>query len=194
MKDDRLRRVGIKIKEIRKSKQMSLQEVAARSDVTAGLLSKIENFRTVPSLPVLLNVAKALEVNISELVSSVMVKEEPPYFLIRKDAGILEEREDSRGLLYENLLSYDLDGSRDTHIRVNIVKLAVDVNRPPLATDAMELIHVISGTVTYGLPETEITLHEGDTLFFDGRLPHSVKNQGSVVTNLFKVYFLQTKN
>ena len=50
IRDDRLSRIGKKIKEIRKNRQMSLQEVASKSSVTAGLLSKIENFRTIPSL------------------------------------------------------------------------------------------------------------------------------------------------
>ncbi|MEM6763573.1 MAG: XRE family transcriptional regulator [Bacteroidota bacterium] len=191
IRDDRLSRIGKKIKEIRKSRQMSLQEVAVKSDVTAGLLSKIENFRTVPSLPVLLNVAKSLEVDISELVSSVMNNDEIPYILVRKGEGEVEEREDSKGLKYQSILSYSINASTEINIKVNLVSLDVSADRHPVATDALELIYVVSGAVRYGLPDHEINLSQGDTLFFNGRLPHSVKNMYVNDTVLFKVYLLQ---
>ncbi len=192
MRDDRLSQVGKKIKEIRKNRQMSLQEVAVKSEVTAGLLSKIENFRTIPSLPVLLNVAKALDVNISELVSSVMHHKNNSHIIIRNGEGAIEEREDSKGLHYRSLLSHDLTGG-DINLRVNIVTIDIDADRDPIATDAMELIHVLSGSVLYGLPSEQIELYPGDTLFFDGRLAHSVKNNGEEKAFLFKIYLLQSK-
>ncbi len=191
IRDDRLSRIGKKIKEIRKSRQMSLQEVASMSNVTAGLLSKIENFRTIPSLPVLLSIAKALDVDLSELVSSVMNNDEAPYILVRKGEGEVEEREDSKGLKYQSILSYSINNLSDLNIKVNLVSLDIGADRKPLATDALELIHVISGSVKYGLPDHEVELQQGDTLFFNGRLPHSVKNMYFKETVLFKVYLLQ---
>lgn len=191
IRDDRLSRIGKKIKEIRKSRQMSLQEVAAKSSVTAGLLSKIENFRTIPSLPVLLSIAKALDVDLSELVSSVMNNDEAPYILVRKGQGEVEEREDSKGLKYQSILSYSIGNLSELNIKVNLVSLDIGADRKPLATDALELIHVISGSVKYGLPDHEVELQQGDTLFFNGRLPHSVKNMYFKETVLFKVYLLQ---
>lgn len=191
IRDDRLSRIGKKIKEIRKSRQMSLQEVAAKSSVTAGLLSKIENFRTIPSLPVLLSIAKALDVDLSDLVSSVMNNDEAPYILVRKGQGEVEEREDSKGLKYQSILSYSINNLSDLNIKVNLVSLDLGADRQPLATDALELIHVITGSVKYGLPDHEVELQQGDTLFFNGRLPHSVKNMYFKETVLFKVYLLQ---
>ncbi|MEL6192123.1 MAG: XRE family transcriptional regulator [Bacteroidota bacterium] len=191
IRDDRLSRIGKKIKEIRKSRQMSLQEVASKSSVTAGLLSKIENFRTIPSLPVLLGIAKALDVDLSELVSSVMNNDEAPYILVRKGQGEVEEREDSKGLKYQSILSYSISNLSELNIKVNLVSLDIGADRKPLATDALELIHVISGSVKYGLPDHEVELQQGDTLFFNGRLPHSVKNMYFKETVLFKVYLLQ---
>lgn len=191
IRDDRLSRIGKKIKEIRKNRQMSLQEVASKSSVTAGLLSKIENFRTIPSLPVLLSIAKALDVDLSELVSSVMNNDEAPYILVRKGEGEVEEREDSKGLKYQSILSYSISNLTELNIKVNLVSLDIGADRKPIATDALELIHVISGSVKYGLPDHEVELQQGDTLFFNGRLPHSVKNMYFKETVLFKVYLLQ---
>ena len=189
MKDDALSRVCRKIKEIRKKKGMNLQDVAQKSSVTAGLISKIENFRTIPSLPVLLNISRALEVDLAELVSTVSSNGETAYLLVRKGEAAVEEREDSLGLHYHELLTHELS---DVLFRANIVEIEPEVYRKPIATDAMELIYVIQGQVTYGLPDQqEIELHPGDTFFFNGNLPHSVKNEKKEMATLFKIYLLK---
>ena len=55
----------------------------------------------------------------------------------------------------------------------------------------MELIYVISGSVTYGFDNEEVVLEEGDTFYFDGSFPHSVKNDLDQQTVLFKVYLFE---
>jgi len=186
IKEDILSNIGKKIKEERKSKGLNLQEVASRSSITAGLLSKIENFRAVPSLPVLLNISKALEVNMADLVENVVSNKEVSFLLVRKEDRQIEEREDSKGLVYESLIHQD---TSDTNFRANIVRVKSGSFRKPLATDAMELIFVIAGSVTYGFDNQEVALKEGDTLYFDGSFPHSVKNNLDSTAVLFKVYF-----
>ena len=190
MKNDILSLVGKKIKEERKKRNLSLQQIAQRSDVTAGLLSKIENFRTIPSLPVLLKISKALEMNLSELVESVIFGEKCGYTVIKHQQGELEEREDSVGLVYESLIHQDLF---NLNFRVNIVRIKGNVYREPIATDARELVHVLSGDVTYGINGETIRLVQGDTLFFDGSIPHSVQNNQDLEAKLFKVYLIPIK-
>ncbi|SDL85382.1 Transcriptional regulator, contains XRE-family HTH domain [Catalinimonas alkaloidigena] len=188
VKSDALSRIGRKIKEVRKDKRLSLKEVAEASKVTAGLLSKIENFRTIPSLPVLHSIANALDVSMAELVEPVHQDPMPPYLLIRQGEGETEDREDSEGLSYESLISTDFT---NMNVRVNIVSIQPGVFRPPLATDAMELIHVLAGKVRYGVGDKTVDLQEGDTLFFNGRIAHSVENPFPTPGRLFKVYFLE---
>lgn len=192
IKDDILSNIGKKIKEERKSKGLNLQEVASLSNITAGLLSKIENFRAVPSLPVLLNISKALEVNMADLVENVVSNKEVSYLHIKKDAGIIEEREDSEGLVYESLVHQDLS---DINFRANLVRVKPNYFRAPIATEAMELIYVISGSVTYGFEDQKVMLEEGDTFYFDGSIPHSVENNMENQAVLFKVYlFILSKS
>ncbi len=188
LKDDILSNIGKKIKEVRKNKGQNLQELAAQSNITAGLLSKIENFRAVPSLPVLLNISKALDVNMADLVEKVVSNRESSFLLVRKNEGSLEEREDSEGLTYESLIHQDIS---DVNFRVNIVRVKPNCYREPVATEAMELIYVISGSVTYGFEDQEVILEEGDTFYFDGSIPHSVKNNLEIQAVLFKVYLFE---
>ena len=57
---EQLTALGCRIRDLRKQRNMTLQELGEKTHLTAGLLSKIENFRTVPSLPVLAEIARAL--------------------------------------------------------------------------------------------------------------------------------------
>ena len=72
MKSDILSAIGKKLRNVRKEKGLSLADVAQKSGITPGLLSKIENFRTMPSLPVLYKISEALEEPLSEIVKPVM--------------------------------------------------------------------------------------------------------------------------
>ncbi|MEQ9287796.1 MAG: XRE family transcriptional regulator [Cyclobacteriaceae bacterium] len=191
IKDDILSNIGKKIKEERKSRGLNLQDVASRSSITAGLLSKIENFRAVPSLPVLLNISKALDLNMADLVENVVSNKEASFLLVKKEDRKIEEREDSQGLIYESLIHQDIS---DINFRANIVKVKPMTYREPIATDAMELIYVITGSITYGFDNEEVILEEGDTFYFDGSFPHSVKNDQGSQAVLFKVYMFQLAN
>ena len=53
MQEDVLIQISIKIKEIRKQKNITIQELANKAGVSKGLISQIKNNRTDPSLPVL---------------------------------------------------------------------------------------------------------------------------------------------
>ena len=47
-----------------------------------------------------------------------------------------------------------------------------------LEADAYECKYMLKGDVEYQVGEETFTLHEGDTLFFDGRTKHRLKNIG----------------
>ena len=59
--------VKIIIKDIRKKKNISLSNLARKSGISVSHLSDVENNRKVPSILVMVLVAKALEVPITEL-------------------------------------------------------------------------------------------------------------------------------
>ncbi|ULT24385.1 helix-turn-helix transcriptional regulator [Sphingobacterium sp. E70] len=66
MEDNTIFKISYKIKEIRKEKGITIQEVADKAGVSKGLISQIENNRTIPSLLVLINIINALDVDLNE--------------------------------------------------------------------------------------------------------------------------------
>ena len=184
--DDILVKLGKQLKRVRLRKELSLKQVAEMSDVSTGLISKIENFRTTPSLPVLLKIMQALQIDLSEL--NLMSNSSAPYILIKRGEGELEEREDSMGLEYTFLFSNSLN---DSTLRTYIVKVNKGVYREPISTDAIELIYVIYGKLDYIINDEVVILNEGDVLFFDGSAAHAVHNKYAKDTRLLKMYFIQ---
>ena len=74
--------LGRTIRAKRTDAKMTLQQVAEKAGISTGLVSKIENFRTVPSLPILLKLAAALDVTMADLVKDVSTDEEYVPFLV----------------------------------------------------------------------------------------------------------------
>jgi len=71
-------RLAQKIKAIRLEKKMTIQQLATKSNVSKGLLSKVENSRTIPSLPVFLTIVVSLEVSLKEFFQDIILINEEP--------------------------------------------------------------------------------------------------------------------
>ena len=184
--DDILVNLGKQLKKERINKKLSLKQVAEMSNLSIGLISKIENFRTTPSLPVLLKIMHVLEIDLSQL--NLNSNKKQPYILIKNGEGSLETRDDSKGLEYKFLFS---DTITDCNIRAYIINVKKDVYRKPTSTDAIELVYVLKGKITYALNKENLELKEGDILFFDGNIPHSLQNNHIETVSLFKIYMIK---
>jgi len=184
--DDILINIGRQLKLARQKRDLTLQQVAKRTGVSAGLISKIENLRTTPSLPVLLKIMQTLSIDLSELDLSSNVSGD--YIVVKNGTGTKEEREDSVNLEYTHLLSSP--SSDSSSIRVYIVSVAPATYRKPISTNANELIYVLTGKVNYLLKKDQVTLEKGDLLYFDGSIPHGVSNEFNEDAVMLKIYFL----
>jgi mannose-6-phosphate isomerase-like protein (cupin superfamily) len=48
---------------------------------------------------------------------------------------------------------------------------------------------MISGECFYTIGEEEVLLKEGDSIFFDGRIPHVPVNKGKISAKMLVLYF-----
>ncbi|MEG1229170.1 MAG: helix-turn-helix transcriptional regulator, partial [Flavobacterium sp.] len=76
--------ISKRIKQYRIEKGFTVQELADLSDVSKGMISQIENGRSIPSLTVLLSVVSALQINLSEFFKD-MTQEDEMVIIKRKD-------------------------------------------------------------------------------------------------------------
>lgn len=66
-----LEKVGNRIKEIRESKNITQQELAARCDFEKSNMSRIESGNTNPTLLTLYKICTSLDISLEELMSGV---------------------------------------------------------------------------------------------------------------------------
>ena len=57
---------GKKLKELRQQKELTLEDLASRSELTKGFLSQVERNLTAPSIATLEDILEALGTNLSE--------------------------------------------------------------------------------------------------------------------------------
>ena len=179
--------ISKKIKKRRVEKELTVQELAARSGVTKGMISQIENGRSIPSLPVLFKIIFSLDLAVSDFFADMTRNlTEEPVIVRKKDDYEDFQKEDAVGFFYKRILIQDIS---DSTIDVVLLTLMPGSVRPLVQTDAMEFKYIISGNVTYNINGKLYELEAGDSIFFNGMMPHVPQCIGDLPAVMLIVYF-----
>ncbi|MFB9841306.1 helix-turn-helix domain-containing protein [Mucilaginibacter ginsenosidivorans] len=191
MEDDILIQISNRIKERRRDKNITVQELASLANVSKGLISQIENSRTIPSLMVLIDIIKALEIDLNEFFKDIRTPgQQSPILVMRKDEYEYFEKEHTTGFSYRRILTKFVDHST---IDVVLLELEPNATRPLVETDAYEYKYILSGDIEYRFNDEKIKLQQGDSMLFDGRIPHTPVNVGDGPASMLVVYFFEEK-
>ncbi|MBL7712925.1 MAG: helix-turn-helix transcriptional regulator [Chitinophagaceae bacterium] len=183
--------ISKRIKEHRIEKRLTVQELADKSGVSKGLISQIENGRSIPSLPVLFGIIQSLEVALGDFFSNIASSLEEPAVIVRKKGEYESfQKENASGFLYHRIMVKNLFPAT---MDVVLFELQQESHRDLVTTDAFEYKYMIKGRVEYEINGSFYTLEEGDSLFFDGRLPHVPRNTGKGTAVMLIVYFFDQK-
>lgn len=191
MEADTIIQISNRIKEKRREKNITVQELASRANVSKGLISQIENSRTVPSLMVLIDIVKALEIDLDDFFKYIRTKNgDPPVLVKRKSEYEHFEKEHATGFHYQRIITRSVAQST---IDIVILELEPGAQRPMVETDAYEYKYIIHGEIEYHFTDEKVSLSQGDSILFDGRIPHTPKNNGSQTAIILVVYFFEEK-
>ncbi len=188
MQEEILLQISSKIKEIRKSKNITVQELATKASVSKGLISQIENNRTIPSLTVLLDIIRSLNLDLNDFFQDILLHSKEEKVIIRKAKDYQEvEKENAPGFIYKRILAQNV---KNFPVDIMVLELKKGARRNKLlTTEAYEYKYIIKGKVAYQIDKKKYVLEEGDSLFFDGRLGHKPENIGSSNALILVVYF-----
>lgn len=191
MEEDILIQISNSIKERRREKNITVQELAVRANVSKGLISQIENSRTIPSLIVLIDIIKALEIDMNEFFKDIRSKDSlKPILVKRKSEYDHFEKEHAEGFHYQRIFTQSITQST---IDIVILELEPDASRPMVETEAFEYKYVLHGQVEYQFNEEKVILNQGDSMLFDGRISHTPKNLGTTTASMLVIYFFEDK-
>lgn len=150
------------------------------------MLSKVETGRTIPSLPVLFRLLRGMDCEPEEFFRGLHFQPKQPYVHRRaEEAQSLEREIASLGFNYRQLLEGE---GNDFALRAVILEIEPGSRREKVTTDAYEYKYVLAGEVDYIIGEETLQLRRGDSLFYDGRLPHVPINRGTTTAIILVVY------
>lgn len=162
--------IGARVKQERKGRGWTLDQLAAHAGVSRRMLVNVEQGVANPSVGTLLRLSDALGLGLPALV-------EPPASRSAKltrhgDGAVLWTSEHGgRGVLVAGTEPPDVVELWDWTLA------AGEQHRSePHSTGTRELLHVQDGTVTVTAGDDRFELAQGDALAFDGDLAHSYMN------------------
>jgi transcriptional regulator with XRE-family HTH domain len=166
------RRVAENLRQRRKSRGMSLDDLARASGVSRAALSQIETCKSNPTLGVLWKIAVGLGLPFAELIGApkagVAVLRRTDAQVLRSLDGKLESRALAPAGATPFVELYELRlAARATHVS--------EAHAP----GTHELLVVLSGAVRIHVEDGLFDLGPGDTIAFAADMPHTYENPGA---------------
>ncbi|MEO7991144.1 MAG: XRE family transcriptional regulator [Chryseolinea sp.] len=183
-------RIALKIRATRLKKNLTIQQLATRTKVSKGLLSKIENSRTIPSLPVFVTLIQSLDISLKEFFEDMVLTNGKDYLHIKKDEYVTVEREGREGFQYQYILSQNI---LNCTMDVVLLTLEPGAKGNPSTTDGFEFKYMLSGNCEYQINNEIIKVEEGDSIYFDASVPHLPINRSRRKVIMLVIYFILPK-
>jgi DNA-binding XRE family transcriptional regulator len=164
------RHIGLRIRESRLRDRLTIADVAQLAELSPGMLSKIENGQATASLDALVRISNALGVPVASLFKSYGAPGGAAR-LVKAGQGMeVVRRGTAKGHTY-HLLSYD-QGPRKRFEPFLISMDDASEVFPTFEHDGTEFIHMLAGRLEYRHGDATYLLEPGDSLTFDGGVPH----------------------
>lgn len=161
--------IGRQVRNLRKSLDMTVTELAKQAQLSPGMLSKIENGLTSPSLTTLHALSLALNAPITAFLR--IFEEQRDAIFVRAGEGLTVDRRGTRSGHRYQLLGHS-SGQKVT-MEPSLVTLTEKSEVFPVFQHAgSELIYMLEGEMEYRHGGATYVLRPGDSLFFDAVAPH----------------------
>lgn len=171
------RRLGLRLRLARHAKSLTLKALAQQSGCSESLLSKVENGRALPSLPLVHRLVRVLETNISWLFEERDPEDVPVSRQGKRPIVTLDRRiGDGAGVTFERIIPFKgghLLQSNIHHIDVG------GSSGAPISHEGEETGYLLRGVIELVLDGTVYRLAEGDSFCFPSDVPHSYRNIGN---------------
>jgi transcriptional regulator with XRE-family HTH domain len=179
--DREIELLGARVKACREEEGMTLLDLAERSGVAPSTVQKIEKGHMVPTIAVLMKIARGLRRRVS-------------YFL--------GDEEGSREVSHRSATARSAMGTTN---QIRVERLAADLRDPdfdayeiivppgkssgkePLRHRGDELAIGLQGEVEFHIGGDQFVLRAGDSLHFKSSLPHSWRNAGGRTARMIVV-------
>jgi transcriptional regulator with XRE-family HTH domain len=169
---EELRQVGVRLRDARRSRDLTLEELATRAGMSASTLSRLESGKRQASLELLLPLTRQLGIRIDDLVRPDTPDPRVRRPVIRRDGMIIAPLAPEGSPIHTYRVTFPpVEALPDLRVH-----------------DGYEWLYVVSGRLRLRLGEQDLTLARGEAAEFDTRTPHALSAAGSrpaVVISIF---------
>lgn len=161
--------IGKKIKELRLQNDLTLENLASRSELTKGFLSQVERNLTSPSISTLEDILEALGTNLSEFFHE---EEEEQIVFSTKDFFVDKKEE------YQ--IEWIIPNAQKNEMEPILLTLPPGGKSMEMIThQGEEFGYVLKGNVTLVRDNRRYRLRSKDTFYMNGKKNHYLWNTGS---------------
>lgn len=179
--DEAASALGARVRSLRRQRGLTLKELGSRAGLSHPFLSQLERGLARPSMGSAERIAEALDVPVGSLWS-------PPArsghaTIVRRDAGSHAKHHDCAAPGAVRTLAAD-------GVPLRVSEWTGGSRRWPEETSVEPgsvILYVARGAVAIELDGDEHVLEEGDTMLFDGTVPHRMRRTGAVSTRVVRV-------
>jgi len=178
--------IAVNIRAFRKKRKLTLEEMAARTGVTKGCLSQVENQLSLPSVSLLYRLAEGLGVTPSELLHRKAP--DPTYVFTPAGQGV------SQAHAHAHPMEAWFELARDKRLKLMnplMLEIPAQTALRREITRMDQFIYGIEGRVHVTLPHEEFMLTPGDSIYFNGHVAHGVANRADAMAKVLVIHATQ---
>lgn len=160
--------IGKRIKQLRIQNNLTLEELASRSELTKGFLSQLERNLTSPSVSTLEDILEALGTDLASFFKES--KEHKVVF--KKDDYFVDEHD-------EYCIHWIVPNAQKNQMEPILLDIhPQEQSKEIMPHDGEEFGFVLDGKIVLVNGEKEFVLKKGETFYINGKYAHYLKNNG----------------
>ncbi|MCA9394886.1 MAG: helix-turn-helix transcriptional regulator [Candidatus Omnitrophica bacterium] len=167
--------IGNKLKELRKSKGLTLVQLSHKSGVQVATLSRMENLKMTGTVDSHMAIARALGVDVTQLYADI-IKEE-------RAVDVNDQKTPRDVFVHSKKASYEILTGNVLQKKMMPTLLTLETGggtspeQSPFGTE--KFVYVLDGKIMVRVGEEEYPLVRGNSIYFEASFVHTITNNGN---------------
>ena len=175
--------VGRKIKDLRTSRNLTLKDLSAATNLSIGFLSQLERGMTTVAIDSLGNIAKALQVNLSYFIEETKHNKKT---VLRSYEKEVFQVENNQFIHYH--LTNDNGDKRLLPRLIEILPSKILEEVAPYQHEGEEFVYVLEGVLTLFIDDEQQDLFPGDSAHYNSSRVHNWANYTNKTVKILTVH------
>lgn len=175
-------RVGRRLRSLRVGSDLTLRQLAEKSDVAFTTIQKIESGAISPTVGILMKIARGLQVRMTALLEEESEAHHARFIKKKKRFSVSGRKQDIEiQYIAQNLADPEIFGF------CILVGPGEGSGPEPLSHGGEEIVIGVQGTMVFLVGEDEYTVSSGDCLHFKCSIPHKWINRGKGLAKFYLI-------